>query len=363
MKLKTKWKSLFLAALFSVVGTCSVFGVEVTLDGKIAFFSETGSIPLKTQGFCLTEDELIITPNQKEGRIEISEINVSSLESVKVIGRKGFDFLEPTFCYYDKQAGRLGVLDFGKRQILIYDRIKRTEFILTREVPCLMLATDIQFIGDRLLIAGYMPDENGYPYDLYEVSLADGQISFLLHSYDKYGLSSDAEYEAEYRQKPDIKAKGLDSWIDVQGDDVYFAWSPKCLIIKLNLKSRQVTTFGQKPRYYIEPFADKLLVALQKRDVQMMKTARQSMSFINKVCTTQDFVLVIFEGPFNQGNGLNFTFQLYDLNGKYLGEKVIPGQPGDRMYFDKDRKILYSLSKNPLDEKSGYFISKYSISR
>ena len=212
MKSKTKWKALFLAALFSFVGTCSVFGVEVRVAGKIGFSPETGSTPLKTQGFCLTEDELIITPNQTEGRREISEINGSRLELVKVIGRKGFDFLEPTFCSYNKQAGRLSVLDFGKRQIFIYDRIGRDELILSKEIPCLRLATDIQLIGDRLLIAGYMPDDNGDPYDLYEVS-AGGQITFLLPSYYKYGLKSNEEYEAEYRQKPDIKAKGLDSWL------------------------------------------------------------------------------------------------------------------------------------------------------
>ncbi|MCX6578922.1 MAG: hypothetical protein NT166_01905 [Candidatus Aminicenantes bacterium] len=367
MRSKTKWKALFLAALFSFVGTYSVFGVEVRSAGKIEFSPGSVSSPLETQGFCLTEDELIITPIQDEGKIDVFEINDSHLELIKVIGRKGFDFLEPTFCSYNQKEGKLGVLDFEKRNILIYDRISRDEFEFKREIPCLRLATDIQFTGvkgDKVLIAGYMPDEDGNPYDLYEVS-ADGQITFLLHSYDKYGLASDAEYNAKYRgkDKDDYKAKGLDSWFDVQGDDVYFVWSPKCSIIKLNLKSRQVTFFGQKPRFYVEPSSGKLLEALGKRDLQMMETARQSMSYISKVYTTQEFVLVIFEGPFNQGNGLNITLQFYDLDGRYLGEAAIPGKPGDRMHFDKEKKMLYSLAKNPSSGDPGYFISKYTISR
>jgi len=363
MRSKTKWKALFLAALFSVVGTCSVFGVEVRLAGKIGFSPENGSTPLITQGFCLTEDELLIIPNQGEGKIEIAEINGSRLELFKVIGRKGFDFLEPTFCSYNKQAGRLGVLDFGKKQILIYDRIGRGEFVKTREIPCLRLATDIQLMGDRVMIAGYMPDENGVPYDLYEVNLSDGHITFLLHSYDKYGLASDEEYKAQYRDKPDIKVKGLDSWFDVQGDDVYFAWSASYKIIKLNIKSRALTFFGQKPRSYVEPSSEKLLEALHKRDFQMMDKVRQGMSYIMKVYATHEYFLVIFEGPFTQGINSNFTLQMYSLEGKYMGEKTIPGQPGDRMYFDKDKNMLYSFSKNPSDMKSGYFISKYTISR
>ncbi|HLP44375.1 MAG TPA: hypothetical protein VK469_00405 [Candidatus Kapabacteria bacterium] len=364
MKSKVKRMALLLAAFFILFNTWPVFGVQVRLDQKIEFSAADGLTPLKTQGFCLTEDELFITPNQAKGRIEISEINGSRLELINVIGRKGFEFLEPTFCCYNQKEGRLAVLDFGKRKILTYDRLGRNEFKRTSEIPCLRLATDIQLMGEkeaeRLLIAGYMTDENGNPFDLYEIS-ADGQITPILSSFEKYGLKSNEEYEIEYRQKPNIKAKGINSCFDVQGDDVYFAWEANYKIIKLNLKSRQVSYFGQKPRNYVEPAADKLVEAFQKRNNEMMKTARESMSYIAKVFTTDVFVLVIFAGPFNQANGFNYTLQLYDLNGKYLGETAVPGQPEDRMHFDKGRKILYSLLRNSVN--SGYIISKYMVSK
>ncbi|HLP46330.1 MAG TPA: hypothetical protein VK469_10300 [Candidatus Kapabacteria bacterium] len=362
---KVKRIALFLAACFIVFNTWPLFGVEVKLAEKIGFSQDAGSNPLETRGFCLTDDELFITPNQKNGDIEISEINSSRLELINVLRGKEFGLMEPTFCYYNKKEGRLGIVDFGKKQIVIFERTGRSEFTLVDEIPCIRLATDIQLFGkkgeERLLLSGYIPDENGTPYDLYEVKLADGQTTLLLPSWHKYGLKSNEEYKIEYRQNSGIRAKGLDSWFDVQGDDVYYTWSANYKIIKINIKSKALTFFGQKPRNYVEPSAEKLIPALNNRNKLMMETARQSMSYISKVFTTPEYVLVIFEGPFNQVNGLNFTLQLYDLNGKYLGETAIPGRPGDRMHFDKDKKILYSLSRNSAN--SGYIISKYTVSQ
>lgn len=368
MRSKTMRVALLLATFFIFFNTSSIFGIEVRLVEKVGLSSPNGFTPIKTQGFCLLEDEMFISPIQTEGKLEIAEFNGSHFAFLKAIGQKGVDFLEPTFCSYNKKESKFSVIDFGKRQILIYDRTGRDELILAREISCPRLATDIQLIGEkgtRLLVAGYMTDENEYPYDLYEVNLINGQITPLLHSYDKYGLASDAEYKAKYRGKDRdaYMAKGLDSWFDVvEEDNIYYAWSANYKIVKINIKSREAVSFGQKPRNYVEPSTDKLLAALKKKDKQMMETAKQSMSYINKVFTTEDSVLVIFEGPFNKGNSLNFTLQLYDLTGKYIGEKNIPGQPGDRMQFDKDKNMLYSLSKNSLNNP-GYIISKYSISK
>jgi hypothetical protein len=365
MRSKIKNNVLIIIGFFIFFSAWPLFGLDVILEGEIKFAPESELLLLQKAGFCVTEDGLFIITDQGAGNIKICEINGTRLESIKVIIQKGFHdygLLEPSFVFYDKKQSRLGVLDLGKRQVLIYDRIERVQFELARQIPCLYLATDIQFVGENLLIAGYMPDEKGDPYDLYEVN-ADGQITFLLPSYYKYGLKSNEEYISQYQEKPDIRARGLNACLDVQGDDVYFAWSANYKIIKLNIKSRIIISFGQKPRFYVEPSSGKLLEALQKRDRQMMEKARQSMSYISKIFTTPEYVLVIFEGPFIQGNNSSFTLQMYSLDGKYIGEKAIPGQPGDRMYFDNDKKILYCVSKNPSNKNFGYILSKFRIAR
>lgn len=326
----------------------------------------------KAIDFCITEDSLLMIPDEQAGNIKIYE-RKEKLECIDTIGWKGVgpgEFLEPTYCFYNIRKGKFGVLDFGRRKIYIYDRITkigRTEFKLNKEIYCLPGGTDIKLSGDELLIAGYKPDPNGEPYDLYSININNDQPTFLLRSYYKYGLNSFEEYEREYRNKPDIKMIGIDSWFDIQGDDIYFVWEGDLRIIKININSRELTFFGIKTSHYKKPYvSNKMREGFVNMDRDTILRERARMSYVRGIFTSPEYVFVIYEGPVSTGS--NFRLQFYTLTGEFVKEVPIPGHPTNlkmRMRVENNRNILYSIptETNEEEDPGKYFVLEYEIPR
>jgi len=363
-------RAIFIVILFAVtlvVNTNSIVGadVNVKLQQKIRFLPQS-ELPPKPRTFCVTEDELFILPDHKAGNIKIYE-KAKYLELVKVIGRKGYgqgEFIEPTFCFYNRKEGKFGVFDFGRRKILLYDRIGKVAFEFSREFYCLELGTDMELTGETLLVAGYHPDPNNIPYDLYSINSIDNRMDFLLPSWEKYGLQSLQEYGEKYRGKDGdkIKALGINVWFDVdnQGDHVYFIWEGNALrIIKLNIESKElIVLHGKETPHYKKPSAsEKLLEARRKRDVKTTKAERAKISFVTNLFVNSKYFFLIYEGP----NQSNFRLQFYNLDGKFIDDVPLPGQPESNMWFDRHRNILYALSSKEGNPEE-FFILKYKIS-
>lgn len=350
----------FLSILFILLNANVVIGRSVELGEKFELSQEPEQL-IYPRDFCVTEDELIIIPDYRAGDIKIYEKKGTLLELIKIIGKKGYgkgEFQEPAYCFYNGEKGKFGVIDFGLRKIFIYDRIERLEFKRVREIYCWYLANDIKLVNDNLLISGYKPDRNERPHDFYSINLKNNQTTFLLESHLKYGFKSHEEYVVEYREKPGIKAIGIDAFFDVQGANIYFAWVGDLKVIKINIEAgveENPTAFGKKAGIYVKPFASKrLLDGHSNRDSKITKSERARMSFVRDVFTTPQYILVAHEGP-----DKHFRLQFYNLKGDFLDEVPIPGQPDRRMYFDKNTQVLYSLSKKQKQEK--YFILKYFI--
>ncbi len=324
---------------------------------KIEFSPESES-PLVPRAFCVTDDELFIIPDYQSGNIKIYEKSGKYLELIKTIGQKGFGqnkLVKPAFCFYNKEESKFGVMDFGLRKVFIYDRIGRVEFILKKAIYCFDLGFNIQISGNRLLISGHKTDKNERHYHLYSVDLKNNEVINLLPSYQKYGFNSHREFEVEI-YKDNIGAIGINGWFDIQGDVVFFVWEGDLRIIKINIKSQEITTFGEKTSSYIKPYASKkLLEARQNRNFNVTRSEKEKMSFVRNIFTNPKYVLVIYEGP----NPKNFRLQFYTLEGTFKGEVPIPGQPNWKMWYDKNGNFLYSLSNN--SDKGVYFILKYKI--
>lgn len=363
-----KCVTLFLAVLLIVFTTATppVFGSDIKLVERIEFSS--GESPQGPWAFCVTEDEIFIIPDPEIGNIKIYEKNGKFLILVKNIGWKGFardELAKPTFCFYNRNESKFGVFDFEKREILIYDRIGWEEFELVHNIKCLRLGYDLHLSRDRLLISGAEIDQNEKPYHLYSVNLESEQKTFLLPTYYKYGFNSFDEFETEYIGKSDIKAVGVKGFFDIQGDYIYFVWEGDLKIIRVNINSKELTSFGEKTPHYIKPYASKrLLEARRNKDINIMRHERDRMSFVRDIFTTSDYVLVVYEGPVkqNQEKSSRFRLQFYELNGEFVKDVPIPGNPDNKMWFDKDRYILYSLChQSQAEGKKEYFILRYSI--
>jgi hypothetical protein len=331
--------------LFLNPNEASGFSLRLVEKVKFGNNSELHIIP---NSFEVTEDGLFLIPDYQEGDIKIFEKKGEFLNLVKKLGRKGFgsdEFNKPTYCFYDKHEGKFGVIDVGKqiRNVFIYDRINTIDFRRVNEIPNTD-GYDIKLGGEgkQLIISGYVTDKDEKSYELYSINLKNPkQKDFLLPSYQKYHLDNNKEYEIEYVKNSTLKAIGIRAFIDVYGDDVYFVWEGKLRIIKINLKSKEKTYFGQRTPNYIEPFASKEFVeAYLDGDFTKVWQERMKMTFVRDIFATPRYVFIVYEGP----GQYNFRIQMYSLGGNFLGDVEIPGNHYSNMWFDKDSYTLYSLS-------------------
>lgn len=338
-------------------------GFTIKLEDKIKLSQETALIQ-RPLAFCATEDELFLVTDYKASNVKVYD---AKGKLVAVIGRKGVgpqEFLGPFWCSYDQSTIQFGVLDLGVKKIFIYQREGATGFKRIEEILCLTLGYDLQLKGNKLFVSGYKIGRDNKPFDLYYIDLPTGQATFLLPSYYKYGLESYQQYEAKYLRKPDFKAMGGIGFFDVYNDNAYFVWESDLKIIKINIKSRKLSFFGKKTAQYVKPHATKkLLEGYRARDKKIIQTERAGMSFIRDIFAGPKYVIVIYEGPAEKDNPSNFRLQLYTLRGEFLQEISIPDKPSYRLYLDKNRNILYSLSSElDADLNEHFFMLKFKIS-
>jgi hypothetical protein len=343
-----------------------MFSSSVKLIERIGLSQEPEPI-LKTKAFCLTDDGIFIIPDYQAGNVKVYEKNGGTLEWVNTIGRKGYgpgEFSRPSFCFYNKTENKFAVMDTGTRKIFIYYRNGRIDFERIGEFFCRRLGDDIQLQGNRLFISGYLPDPDGNPYDFYYIDLTNNQTTFLLPSYLKYGLNSSREYENQFRKERGIPAVGINGWFDIYRDDAYFVWEGNLKIIKLNIVSREINRnpFGTQPPHYIKPYASQELIdSRRKRNLKLHLSEKAKMSYVRSIFVNSSYVLVIYEGPNNQGNASSFRVQFYTLDGDFIKEAPLPGQPDRRMWLDKDKHILYSLSGKSSNQGKRYYFIKYEV--
>lgn len=378
MKSLGKYAALLLAASLFFVTTPPTFGavnVKVIEKFKFSTGDEFPKVPLSLS---VTEDGLIIIPDILSGDVKIYENVGDALKLIKTLGRKGFgidEFIRPAYCFYDKDSGKFGLIDYGKAEIVIYDRIGRLEFRHTYSASCPYKGHDIQLInGNIILVSGYKLDQNGKPYDLYyyrlndlpsdlqqdkQDNLADVQPTFLLPSYLKYDLNNPQEYTTKLLVEDEITSIGTEGWFDVQGESIYFVWEGDLRILKMNINSMErPIVFGQKTPRYIKPsFSEEVLNVRRSGDRKKFQSEMDRKSYIRNLFANQKFVIVVLEGPGKS----NLWLQFYSLDGDLLKEEPLPGQPGPGwvMAFDKDNDILYSLS---LKENNDAYFLKYKIS-
>jgi hypothetical protein len=350
-------KKLFvkLTIFISVLGFSTIF-----LFGELGVkLKETINIPpgpdapIKVISFCVTNDEMFLIPDFDEGTIKVYEKDGASLKFVNAVGEYGYrqgQLVKPAYCFYDDDSSKFGVMDYGLRKIFIYDRIKRGKFKRVREFNCLRLGYEIQLIkGNQLLISGYREDDCGNPNDFYSIDTKklDNPNTFLLQSFQKYGLELRNDNDID-SIKNNIAFKG---WFDVQGDFAYYVWEGDARVWKINLTTKKVDRFGLPKGY--------------KGNYKKPEIKKDGI-FVRNIFTNIDNIFVIYQLPeesLKKGKEPAFRMHIYTLNGSYIKDVPIPGNPNRWMYFDKDSNFLYSLSNKIEGKGENYSINKYLISK
>lgn len=358
--------SLGFLFVFLVLGFTGAFGqiahIQCVETLKIAPETKVLDLP---SSFCVSEGGTFLIPDA--GKIKVFEKNGNLLKCLKEFEGSNGAFVEPRYCFYSKDGSKVGVLDYGVRKGFIFNRDGAVDFKPIKTFDCKKFGYDIKFAGDGIqtIVSGYITDKEGTPFDLYSINIETGQIDYLLPSHLKYGLKIHKEYVEEYFKKQTLPAIGIKGFFDVQGDDLFYIWEGDLRIIISNLCTKSIKkVFGYKTPHYTKPDGSRLSESYIKGEFQTTWKLQETFSYVRNIFVTSNNVFVVYEtGKNNESDVSTFRLQIYTLEGEFLKDILIPGNPSRQMCLDKESNELYALTNGPGVGKGELAILRYRISR
>jgi hypothetical protein len=311
--------------------------------------------------FGVTEDGLYLVPDRKAGDIKVFDLKG---RFVKRVGRRGFgpnELVEPRNSDY--LGSRYVVLDMGRRQYTLYQRDKKTFLKEIKRLRSVYMGNDVTMMGDdQALIAGYVPGKDGTHWECYTYDFNTGQYNYLVDAATKFGFSSHNEY---HKARKDISIIGSQGYCDWWGDYAYLVWRGNLRILKTNMKTKEMVTFGKKTDNYHQPVAtERKRKALQERNLLVLGGESGKVSNIMGLYTNKNYLLLMYNRPLVKGEEVNSRMlQFYTLDGTFIDEKQITHGTGCALYLSKDRDdhILYMLHPGKDDDYQEYLISRFKI--
>lgn len=345
----------------STVWPAPVLGYEIKLLKKVEL-SQEKELLQTPEAFCVTDDGLIIIPDFKAGNIKIYDQNGSL---VKVLGRKGYgpnEFKYPLNCTYDNNTKQFAVADFGLRKIFIYQRTGTHDFKRVSEIYSQALIFDYKSRGAKIYFSALKKSKDGEYFEFFIIDMNTNARQYLLPAYYKYGLNSAGDFYNQYFKNKSIRTLGAAGWFDISGNTAYYAWEGDLRIIKINLNSGQLNTFGHKTVNYIKPIASKVMLNAftSGKDLEL-DLERSKLHLIRDIIATSEYLLVLYGAPGSEVK-LKSWAHFYKLNGTFIKESIIPNKMGKFVYFDKTRSILYTIwnSTSPSNEEK-YYLVVYNV--
>ena len=150
---------------------------------------------------------------------------------------------------------------------------------------------------------------------------------------------------------------------DIAGDFAYFAWEGDLNVFKINLKTKQHTSFGEKTSLYRKPKATKTaLEGLKARRFKEMAKEKKKQSYVKKIFATEKNVLLVYSARGANGENKGDRLQFYTNEGRYIKEEPLPVETGRTLCMDKKKSIIYILSSDlDSDDNTLFYIHTYSI--
>lgn len=337
--------------------------------------SVESNLPKGPWDFCVTDDELVLLPNYLDGNIGIYENNAGKLTLVDVIGKKGTGpngLLNPTFIEYNKEENRLAVMDHGLKKLFTYRRsVSGVQFQREYEIPCWFGAHDFKLSRDKLFVSGaLLHPQTKQRYELYSIDLSSGDRKnpfpkeYLLTASQKYfdpatPLSRE-KFEEKYKASG-IREIGRIGYFDIRenSDDLFMVWEGDFTrILKINSENEKVDLIGDQDKARTKnnskPVAtSELKAAYKKGDAKAHHKEKSKLAIASNLFVGSDYIVLVYEKKKQQDSRQNrsrYWIQFLDLNGNFINETSIDGNPGQKFDFDPQRAILYTLSGKE-DEK------------
>jgi len=350
--------------IFLLIFVYSLSSVELEFIDTVTLAGGGGDDFLKAPTpLVVTEQGYYLVPDYKDSDIKIFNLKG---QFVKRIGRKGHgpnELIEPRACDY--LDGRFIVLDMGRRAYLLYKTdeksiIKETDMLLS-----VAMGNDIAMMkDDNILVAGYKADNKGKSWDYYTYNFKSKQYNYLLDIETKFGFDS---YNAYRNAEKDLSAIGSGGYCDWWGNYAYFVWTGNLKIFKINLKTKEITSFGEKTDNYRTPVAtERLKKALKELDRYAWANEIHKFSLIMGIYTNKKYFMLMYNRPIEKGEKLNSRMlQFYSHNGDFINEIKITDGSGCTLYISKDMNddILYlvKLVRGNDGIEETYQVSRFKI--
>lgn len=353
---------------FFVIYLHGVYRQPIQLSERIKVAPEV-KLLAPPSSFCVTKDGLVLIPD-RSGKVKVLKKAGNLLKLAEEFGNGKESFTEPRYCFYNQDGSNVGILDYGVRKVYIFNKTGKGQDQLEFKLLNSFFYNknkdiyDIKFSGDssQCIISGYVTDNDKRPFDLYGINIKTGQIDYLLFSPDKYGMPTYEAYVDAYFRKQTLPAIGTKGFFDAQGEDLFYIWEGNLRIIKFNLRSKTITQiFGQETSHYVKPDGSRLSEPYIKGDFKTTWELQKSYSYVRNIFATSNHVFVVYEtGEKNENNSPRM--QIYTIKGDFIKDRLIPGNPGRLMSFDKSSDELYVFTDGIGNANGEVTILKYKIS-
>lgn len=336
-------------------------GIKIEFQERIVFSNKVLlRLPVS---ICVTQDNVIIIPDYKGGDIKIYK---SKGELANVVGKKGYgpnEFLAPWSSTFKQNT--FVVADLQQRKFFFYNRKGKYSFHRVNEIFCNGVGVDMDYVENKLYLSGSKTDKKGNLYSFYSLEIgSERRYTYILPSHVKYGFSSSTEVQNEIFNNRELTTIGVKGMFDIKGDYAFYAWEGDCRILKINLKNKEIVSFGKNPKNYVRPYATKKLIMdfFSRKGKDVIKE-RQKMTYLLNLFTTENHLVVIFRGPGKSGGEAYSIFQFYTFDGKYVDEVTIQNMIGNSIWFDRQQGLLYSIAYDfDEDQEEKYYAAKYRVS-
>jgi 6-bladed beta-propeller len=315
--------------------------------------------------FAVTEDGLYLVVDRKDSDLKVFDVKG---KMVKRVGRKGQgpnEFVTPARCdYLDRQ---FVVMDMGRKKYMLYGRDKESVFKEMKVLSSIYMGNDVALMNNsRTLMAGYKPGKDGEEWEGFIYHFKTKEYTHLLQAFTKFGFDSAKDYQ---NARQDISIIGSGGFCDWFGNYAYIVWSGDMKVFKINIKTKQIETFGKKTVNYRQPeITVQLRKAYKEIDVNAYVKEMEKFSNIHGLFTNKDYLMLTYEKILSPGESVQQRMlQFYTLEGRFLNEVIIPsnGPCGLFASKDKDDDILYMFKREIKEGDDGdeetFLISRFKM--
>ncbi|MBC7362407.1 MAG: hypothetical protein H5U06_09020 [Candidatus Aminicenantes bacterium] len=331
-----------------------LLAVEVILKGEI-ILREDITVLQRPSSFAKTKDGFFVISDFQAGDLKIY---TSSGDFLKTFGRKGQgpdEFLGPLkISYYHP---RIGIVDVDRLIISVIEIKNNWELRTIHSFVCQGGVDTIVMSSDRITVAGYYVDKNGETWSVYQYLVGTKEILPVFLTHEIFGFSTNEDFQKNYINE--IVPLGLKILCEQHNEDVFGVWVSNLRILKKNLKTGEVKTFGKKTPRYLQPLPTRELKrAMQERNPRKVQKEIDKYSRIMTIGINRGLFILIYRDP----KAWKSIIQVYDFDGNFQGETEIPSPSESGMfYIPRDEGFIYELTYDDTSPPGIYKIRYYKL--